>query len=58
MDARFFLPGVFNTRPGADKNGDPKDQLEDIQWLPDGKQLSFIYQGMLYVVPADTQGPK
>ena len=27
--------------------------LDDIQWLPDGKHVSFVYRGMLYVVPAE-----
>ena len=26
---------------------------EHLQWLPDGKQLSFIYKDRLYTVPAD-----
>jgi hypothetical protein len=26
---------------------------EDLRWLPGGKQLSFIYKGALYTVPAD-----
>jgi|SRR5579871_621249 len=40
--------------PGkVDANGDPEDQLNEVQWLPDGKQVSFIYRDMLYVVPAE-----
>ena len=27
-------------------------ELHQIQWLPDGKQISFIYRGMLYVLPS------
>jgi hypothetical protein len=33
-------------------SGDADEQLTDLQWLPDGKQISFIYQNMLYTVPA------
>jgi hypothetical protein len=29
------------------------DRIENIQWLPDGKQISFIYHNILYVVPAE-----
>lgn len=32
----------------------PNDQLHDIRWLPGGKQISFVYHGTLYVVPAFT----
>jgi hypothetical protein len=33
----------------------PKEQtwIEKIQWLPGGKQISFIYRNWLYTVPAD-----
>jgi len=27
--------------------------LEDIEWLPDGKHISFVYRGMLYTVPTE-----
>jgi hypothetical protein len=27
--------------------------LPTLQWLPDGKQLSFIYKDVVYIVPAD-----
>jgi hypothetical protein len=27
------------------------DQLEQVMMLPDGKQISFVFKGMLYVVP-------
>jgi len=30
------------------------DRLEEIQWLPNGKQVSFAYQGKLYIVSAET----
>ena len=30
------------------------DDIEQALWLPDGNQLSFIYKGMLYVVPIKT----
>jgi hypothetical protein len=39
------VPGQF------DFVGRP-NQLEQVQWLPDGKQISFIYHGTLYVVNA------
>ena len=29
--------------------------LRDIRWLPDGRQVSFVYNGMLYVAPADLE---
>jgi len=29
--------------------------ITDMRWLPDGKQISFIYQGTLYVVPAEPE---
>jgi hypothetical protein len=25
----------------------------DISWLPDGKQVSFVYDGRLYTVPIE-----
>ena len=31
------------------------EYLENLQWLPDGKRVSFIYQGTLYVVPAEPE---
>ena len=34
---------------------DPREDLEYVQWLPDGKQISFIYRGMLYVVSAELE---
>jgi hypothetical protein len=36
----------------VDDYGGPDDLLEEIRWLSDGRQLSFVYQGTLYVVPA------
>ncbi len=29
------------------------NQLRNVEWLPDGKQISFIYHGMLYIVSAE-----
>lgn len=29
--------------------------FEDVSWLPDGKQISFVYHSMLYVVPAEPE---
>jgi len=29
--------------------------LGDIRWLPDGRQISFVYRGMLYVAPAEPE---
>lgn len=31
----------------------PNDRLESIQWLPDGKRISFTYEGMLYVLSVE-----
>jgi hypothetical protein len=36
-----------------DANGNLEGQLTHIEWLPDGKQISFVYHGALYVVPAE-----
>jgi hypothetical protein len=54
--------GLWVTVPGAhrmaeighvpvstDKQGQAEDQLEQIKWLPDGKHISFVYHGMLYM---------
>ena len=35
-----------------DANGNPRDWLTDLQWLPDGKEISFVYRGTLYRVAA------
>ena len=32
-----------------------ENTFDDIQWLPDGKQISFVYHGMLYIVPAEPE---
>ncbi|MCW3054459.1 MAG: hypothetical protein JWN14_3629 [Chthonomonadales bacterium] len=37
-----------------DANGTAQEQLEHLQWRPDGKQISFVYHGTLYVLPMDT----
>ena len=37
-------------------HGDPANRLEDIHWLPDGKQVYFRYHGVLYVAPAVPEG--
>jgi hypothetical protein len=42
--------GYVPAQPGV--SGSPTDGLKDVQWLPDGKQVSFVYHGTLYVVPA------
>jgi hypothetical protein len=36
---------------------DEKGVLENLQWLPDGKHVSFVYTGALYVVPAEPDAP-
>ena len=33
----------------------PFPSLDDFQWLPDGKQISFLYHGTLYVAPAEPE---
>jgi len=35
--------------------GDTEAQIEHIQWLPDGKHISFVYHGMLYVTDTSAQ---
>ena len=45
--------GYVLTHPDAD--GDPEDLLGNIQWLPDGKMISFVYHGTLYVLPVNTE---
>jgi hypothetical protein len=35
----------------------PQDELKNVQWLPDGKQISFIYRGTLYLVSAESGKP-
>jgi hypothetical protein len=39
-------------RPSA-ATGNSDELLDYFDWLPDGKQISFVYQGTLYVVPAE-----
>ena len=39
--------------PLPDAGGQHVDQIYGPEWLPDGKQVSFIYKKMLYVVPAE-----
>ncbi len=34
---------------------EPDDWPQHIQWLPDGKQVSFVYHDTLYVVPAEPE---
>ena len=29
-------------------------ELKQIQWLPDGKHISFVYRGTLYIMPVET----
>lgn len=36
----------------ADKNQMPYNGIWELQWLPDGKRLSFLYQDALWTVPA------
>jgi hypothetical protein len=33
----------------------PQERLEEIQWLPDGKQIGFAYEGTFYVASAETE---
>jgi hypothetical protein len=35
--------------------GVPAPSFEEFQWLPDGKQISFVYHATLYVVPAEPE---
>jgi hypothetical protein len=42
--------GHIPVRPGKN-NTIEGDQIDQLQWLPDGKQISFTYRGMLYVTP-------
>jgi hypothetical protein len=30
-----------------------EDSLVQLQWRPDGRQLSFVYEGVLYTIPAN-----
>ena len=39
-----------------DTHTESEDQLKDIQWLPSGKQVSFVYHNTLYIAPAGTKG--
>jgi hypothetical protein len=48
------LPAVV-TDPRQSDSDDPKHELEKLQWLPDGKNISFIYHGTLYVVSAESK---
>ena len=31
-------------------------KVQEVKWLPDGKRISFIYRGMLYVMPLSSSG--
>ena len=33
--------------------GFPDNLIEDIRWVPDSKNISFIFKGTLYVVPVE-----
>jgi len=35
-----------------DEDGTSQELLGEIQWLPNGRQISFVYQGTLYMMPA------
>jgi len=45
---RIFPPST--TQPGLED-----EDLQDVTWSPDGRQLAFIYQGNLWVVDAETE---
>ena len=36
----------------TEQNNDLREKLMHVDWLPNGKQISFVYRGMLYVVSA------
>jgi hypothetical protein len=35
----------------------PQDELKNVQWLPHGRQISFVYKGTLYLVSAESGKP-
>jgi hypothetical protein len=39
-----------------DEDNEPMEEVSDLQWLPDGKQISFTYRGILYVASAEASG--
>ena len=51
-----YVPAKLNAN-GSVHNyyEDQKGALANLQWLPDGKQVSFIYAGTLYIVPAEPE---
>jgi len=38
-----------------DENGELEECIKAIQWLPDGKQISFVYHGKLYITSAEVK---
>jgi hypothetical protein len=36
------------------KSDTQEDYVSDIRWLPDGKHVSFVYRGILWVIPLTT----
>jgi hypothetical protein len=44
--------GHLALHPAANSDTDGPDP-EDVQWLPDGKRLSFLYKQALWIVPID-----
>jgi len=47
------LHEIGHVPTSMDKTGNPAFQLHALHWLPDGKHISFVAQGRLYVVPAE-----
>jgi len=53
-----YVPAKLNADGSVhDYHEDQKGALANLQWLPGGKQVSFIYAGTLYVVPAEPEMP-
>ncbi len=49
-----YVPVKLEAQGNAVGIGVPEYFLGDIRWLPDGKQISFVYGNSLYVMSAET----
>lgn len=48
--------GHIPIQPNTDEADEATEGVfADLKWLPDGKRISFIYRGTLYVVPAEPE---
>jgi len=58
MHVLGYVPPKLNADGSVhDYHEDQTGALSNLQWLPDGKQVSFRYEGTLYVVQAEAERP-